>query len=233
METFSNPEKDFCVEITRKKIKNFNIRISSDGKVRCSVPLNSRNKDITELINSKKNWIISHINKIKFFQNSYNENITDNGSIRILGRLYKIKITQSMCDSAFLNDDELKIYAPDVEDKSHINNIYKNFIRSEMQKYFEFKVDEFYPAISNFNKTKPSIKIRKMRRCWGICKPRRNEITFNENLYKASPFCIDYVVLHELAHFIHPNHSKKFYDFIATHMPDWKERKNQLNLGNF
>ena len=48
-------------------------------------------------------------------------------------------------------------------------------------------------------------------------------------LYKASVPCIEYVILHELAHFLYPNHNKDFYDFLTIHMPDWQERKKQLD----
>ena len=57
----------------------------------------------------------------------------------------------------------------------------------------------------------------------------REVITFNQYLIKAKPACIDYVVLHELVHFIYPNHSKQFYDFLSIYMPDWKMRKKVLD----
>ena len=49
------------------------------------------------------------------------------------------------------------------------------------------------------------------------------------NTHGAMRNCIEYVVMHELCHFIHPNHSKQFYGFLAMLMPDWKERKQLLN----
>ena len=65
---------------------------------------------------------------------------------------------------------------------------------------------------------------------WGSCSVSRNVVTFNQYLMKAKPACIDYVVLHELVHLIYPNHSKRFYDFLSIHMPDWKERKRMLDM---
>ncbi|OYP38116.1 metal-dependent hydrolase [Lachnotalea glycerini] len=53
-------------------------------------------------------------------------------------------------------------------------------------------------------------------------------MSLNSKLIEAPRNCIEYVVLHEFTHFIHPNHSKKFYDFVAMLMPDWKERKMEL-----
>lgn len=57
----------------------------------------------------------------------------------------------------------------------------------------------------------------------------RHIVTFNFYLIKARMPYIDYVVLHELVHFLYPNHSKYFYAFLSNYMPDWKERKNVLD----
>lgn len=53
-------------------------------------------------------------------------------------------------------------------------------------------------------------------------------ITLNKRLARAPRHCIDYVVVHELCHFIHPNHSREYYDFLGMLMPDWKDRKREL-----
>ena len=88
---------------------------------------------------------------------------------------------------------------------------------------------EYYPIIKKYDKDLPKIQVRKMKTLWGSCSVNRGVITFNQYLLKAKPACIDYVVLHELVHFIYPNHSKQFYDFLSIYMPDWKERKKVLD----
>lgn len=68
-----------------------------------------------------------------------------------------------------------------------------------------------------------------MKTLWGSCSVARQAVTFNFYLIKARMPYIDYVVLHELVHFLYPNHSKHFYAFLSNHMPDWKERKLVLD----
>ena len=63
---------------------------------------------------------------------------------------------------------------------------------------------------------------------WGTCQAQQKVITLNSKLIEKPKSCIEYVVLHEFAHFIHPNHSKEFYGFITMLMPDWKEHKYLL-----
>ena len=90
-------------------------------------------------------------------------------------------------------------------------------------------LDEFYPAFIPYGVKKPKLRVRTMKSCWGSCMVNKGIITLNRKLLMKPRECIEYVVIHELCHFIHPNHSKEFYGFMEQFMPDWKERKARLN----
>lgn len=74
----------------------------------------------------------------------------------------------------------------------------------------------------------PEIKVRLMKSRWGSCHTYKKTITLNARLLDAPKEALEYVVYHEFCHFIHPNHSKAFYDFLALYLPDWKARKKLL-----
>ncbi len=74
----------------------------------------------------------------------------------------------------------------------------------------------------------PKLSIKKMKSLWGSCTPTRNKISLNWHLIHAPRNCIDYVVLHELCHFVYQNHSKDFYDFLGEIMPEYKVYRNEL-----
>ena len=90
-------------------------------------------------------------------------------------------------------------------------------------------LDEFYPLFVPYGVKKPKLRVRTMKSCWGSCLVNKGIITLNRKLLMKPRECIEYVVVHELCHFIHPNHSKQFYGFMELFMPDWKERKARLN----
>ena len=90
-------------------------------------------------------------------------------------------------------------------------------------------LDEVYPAFIPYGIARPKLRIRTMKSCWGSCLVNKGIITLNRKLLMQPRECIEYVVVHELCHFIHPNHSKEFYKFMEQFMPDWKERKGRLN----
>lgn len=75
----------------------------------------------------------------------------------------------------------------------------------------------------------PKLRIRDMDTRWGSCLAKKGIITLNKRLLEAPRDCIEYVVTHEFCHFIHPNHSKRFYDFLTMLLPDWKARKKVLD----
>lgn len=67
-----------------------------------------------------------------------------------------------------------------------------------------------------------------MKSQWGNCRPKNGVLTFNVFLAFVPVKCMEYVVVHEFVHFLYPNHSKEFYKCVEKYLPDWRERKREL-----
>ena len=67
-----------------------------------------------------------------------------------------------------------------------------------------------------------------MKSRWGVCFPNKHSITLSTRLIHYPVECFEYVLLHEYAHFLVPNHSKEFYEVIEKYMPDYKERIKKM-----
>ena len=118
-----------------------------------------------------------------------------------------------------------------VKDKENFRH--KEILMTEwMKKYqtavFQELISQTYAKFQKYNVPFPTLKIKTMKSRWGSCQPQKGIITLNSRLAEASRASVEYVVVHEFAHFIHPNHSKRFWDFVTMMMPDWKERKKGL-----
>lgn len=74
----------------------------------------------------------------------------------------------------------------------------------------------------------PQMTTRWARARWGSCTAAKGRISINKALICAPPACIDYVLLHELVHFLHPDHSPAFYACLASLMPDYRERERAI-----
>jgi len=87
---------------------------------------------------------------------------------------------------------------------------------------------ELYPIFEKRGVPLPEIKFRRMKSRWGSCQPTNGILTFNSALIHVPEKCIEYVVLHELCHFIHPDHSPRFKAELSSIMPDWKARQSEI-----
>ena len=74
----------------------------------------------------------------------------------------------------------------------------------------------------------PALKIRNMKTRWGVCN-KKGYITLNSNLIKYNISEIDYVIIHELSHYVHFNHSKEFWKTVSKYYPNYKKSKKVLN----
>lgn len=93
-----------------------------------------------------------------------------------------------------------------------------------LERVFEQVYRQFAPYVPQ----KPVLVLRSMKTRWGSCTPGKCKITLNRALLKTDERCIEYVLAHEFTHFLHPDHSKRFYAFLERMMPDYRERKKHL-----
>lgn len=89
-------------------------------------------------------------------------------------------------------------------------------------------VERMYPLVAVFGVEHPQLRLRKMKSQWGNCHYRQGYITLNTALAACPEELQDYVALHELVHFLHPDHGPGFYASMDKLMPDWKERRKKL-----
>ena len=208
--------------VTKKKIKNFIIRIYPDLKIAVSVPLYVSNKDIENFIQSKKEWIEITLEKIKIANESQN-NLKKN-NIVILGKIREKKIIKSDLERIRLTDTSLYIYSKDI-DKAEIE-----------RKLLEWKVEKLKSILDEYlakyakllDKNISYYYIKKLSSAWGIYHRKENYISFNFDLIEKDIECIEYVVLHELCHIFYMNHQKEFWTLVEKYMPDYKVRRKKL-----
>ena len=100
--------------------------------------------------------------------------------------------------------------------------------RNECQRRLQAALDRMYPLVEKAGVPYPALKLRKMTSRWGSCHYRRASITLNTALAACPEELQDYVALHELCHFLWPDHSPRFYAALTERMPDWRERRQRL-----
>ena len=208
--------------VTKKKIKNFIIRIYPNLKIAVSVPLYASNEDIENFIQSKKEWIETTLKKIRM--DKENQKNLKKSSIIILGKEIEKKIIQSDLERIRLTETSLYIYSKNIDD----TEIEKKLLEWKFEK-LKAILDEYLDKyIKLLEITINYYHIKKLTSAWGIYHKRENYISFNFDLIEKELDCIEYVVLHELCHIFYMNHQKEFWNLVEKYMPDYKIKRKKL-----
>lgn len=109
---------------------------------------------------------------------------------------------------------------------------YDLFLKKNIKKYTEEMICDI---VNNFTYKLPkfSIRYRKMTTRWGVCNSKLKVITLNTLLIKKNLKYLNYVIVHELSHFIHQNHSKEFWKVVEENCKDYKQIRKDLKDGNY
>lgn len=166
-----------------------------------------------------------------------------------LGRNYRLKLAKSEQDNVSLKNGYFIIKCVE-NDPAHIKDLlaawYQQQASRVLAKVFEdcwerFRKQHFDKLNDRCNKptaeqtpaepveAKPTLKVQKMKKRWGSLSAK-GQLTLNLRLIQTRKTCIEYAVLHELCHLIYPNHSADFYKLLERTLPDWNERKHQLEM---
>ncbi len=212
--------------LTRKKVKNINLRIKPDGIVYISANTRVTIKYIENFIREKSDFIFSVLDRFSerekepvlpkkdtFFQNG--------DTLRYFGENYTLNIEISSKESVFLSGREMVVRAKSEE---HTGKLLEKFYTEETRKLFESLNSRTYEMFlaKGYNVPKAALQIREMRSRWGSCHISDGKIVMNSRLALYPEMCASYVFIHEYAHFIVPNHSKAFYSVVYRLMPDYK-----------
>ena len=99
------------------------------------------------------------------------------------------------------------------------------------QAHFTALSDQVYPAFCRLLGEKPEIRVRDMTSRWGVCDVAKKRITLASRLALQPAAAVEYVIVHEYCHFVHPNHQKEFWALVERFLPDWKARRALLRQG--
>lgn len=214
------------VKIIRKEIKNITLKVKPSCEVILSVPLDTDDKYINYILEKRESWIAQ---KISFFEANNSVEIKEyvsGESFKYLGKNYRLKVIESNEEHVKLLRGYIQIFVRDKTNLKKKQKLLEAWYMKKAENYFQKIVKSYLPIVQKEVKT---IRVREMKTRWGSCNPVKGYINLNSKLIKQSKASIEYVVFHELTHLVHPNHSKAFYNYLDTYMPDWRRRKAILD----
>lgn len=228
MVMFNQTPISFLLE--RKPVKNVNLRIRPDGTIYVSANQSCSEQSIKEFVTDRGEYILKELFRIKR-RNYYLApplKYVSGETVRILGRDQRLKVEIGSEESVYSDSVFIILTVQDKNDLQAKKRLLKLFLDDLRYKTFMEIVNTVYPLFRKYDIPMPDVHIREMNTRWGSCQPKRGIITLNSRLLAAPKSCIEYVVTHEFCHFLFTNHNRDFYNFLHVLIPDWKQRKMEL-----
>jgi predicted metal-dependent hydrolase len=220
---FGSKQIEFKLKFSERK--TLGITVNPDLGVLVKAPLNTPLQIIKVKLKKRAPWIIQQQSYFLSFQPKTPPRKFVNGESHLyLGRNYQLRITQSPLETIKLKGKYIEVATTKKEKVKHLMDAW--YINNAKVKFHLIA----QPLIETFKKYKiepSSIVLREMPTRWGSCTPK-GKIILNPKLIKAPKGCIEYVIIHELCHLIHHNHTQKFIDLQTKEMPDWEKWKMKL-----
>lgn len=216
------------IEVTRKKVKNLNIRIyPPDGQIRVSAPYYYTQKDIHQLIAARSSWIKRKQAAMLKAAPEVKMQIISGENHPFQGKLHRLQIIEKVGkpEVNLGNDSILIMKIPRQTNREQRLAILYTWYRKQQQSMIPPLIAKWEPRLGV---KVTEWRIRRMKTRWGTCNTKAHRIWLNLELVKKSPECLDYVILHEMVHLLERGHNKRFYAFLDRFMPDWRDYRAEL-----
>lgn len=221
--------EEIVYTLQRKKVKNLNLRVRSDGSVVLSVPVRCPLKQADEFVAAKGAFIRRAKEQFRRTAPPERGAYTSGGRVTLLGEALRLQMSQGS-PSAERRGDTLYLTLPDPKDSAAAERLMESYLdRLAKERFTQIMAEQYTQLRQGFDVAMPRLRIREMRTRWGSCLPQKGVVTLNRQLIFQPLCCVEYVALHELCHLVVPNHSPDFYATVARWMPDWRERRARLS----
>ncbi|GAB3338526.1 SprT family zinc-dependent metalloprotease [Marivirga atlantica] len=225
IQSFKFGSKEINYELTYQERKTLGIRVYPDCKVRVIAPNETTEEKLKSKLREKAPWIIKQQLEFLSYHPLTPPRQYVNGETHLyLGRQYKLRIENDLQNGVKVYRGRLILFK---KENTSPANILTEWYREKAALHFHDILNKVLPLFKRYGISTPDLQIRYMPTRWGSCTVR-GKVILNPDLIKAPKGSIEYVIIHELCHLVHHNHTKAFYDLQETIMPDWKKWKERL-----
>ena len=194
----------YKVLVVKKNNKNTYIKIKDDLTIYVTTNYLTSKREVKTMLDNERDFLHKALSRAR-------KKLEKEELFYYLGEKYDI-ILVPFEDTEVSNG---KIFVKDMKTLD-------KWLKKETKKIFKERLEYNYNLFDE-DIPFPKLKIRSMKTRWGVCNKRDNSVTLNSKLIKYSVHEIDYVIIHELSHFVHFDHSKEFWETVRIHMSDYKK----------
>ena len=213
--------------LTRKAVKRINLRITREGEICVSAPRAVALAVIERFLASKLDWIEAARARVASRQGERFAP-TDGATLPIEGVLHTVWGVKAKKQGFLRQEGKLILQLRDPADLAERQRVFARFWQAEAARVLGARLQALYPLFADHVKALPVLTLRCMKSRWGSCTASKHHVTLNTNLLFVPPHLCDYVILHELCHFKHQDHSAAFYAHLSRFCPDYAAARQAL-----
>ncbi len=217
------------IEVVRKDIKNLHVGVYPPvGRVRVAAPLRLDDDAVRLAVVSRLGWIHRQRARFERQDRQSRRELVSGESHYFGGRRYRLAVVDA--DDAFgvrlSNGTTITLHAPQGADRDQREAILHRWYRARLRSMLPGLLAKWEQRVGV---TVSDIRIRKMKTRWGSCNEVARRVWLNLELAKKSPACLEFILVHEMAHLVERRHNDRFRRIMDAVMPGWRNRRAELN----
>lgn len=217
------------IEVEYKKIKNIHLSVyPPNGKVHISVPETMKPDSVRLYAISKLSWITRQKENVLKQERQTPREYVSGENHYFKGQRYRLKVIyHNDIPKVVLGGKKfINLYVRESATIAKRAEVLKEWHRKELRETLAPLVEKWSQILQVSPK---HWEIKQMKTRWGSCNTRTKRLLFNLELAKKPTHCIEYIVVHELAHLIERQHNERYISILNTHLPQWEVYKDELN----
>lgn len=216
------------IEIVYKAIKNMHISVyPPDGRIRVAAPSSTNEDTIRLAIVQRLPWIKRQRERLQSAERQTQREMVSGETHYVWGKRYRLEVANSTGRYRIETTGQtLRLITPSGIDADKKRTALDRWYRRELKAAIPDLLAKWQPIIGV---EADKVVVRRMKTKWGTCQTASRAIWLNPELAKKNPRCLEYIVVHELTHFLERSHNQRFTDLMDKFLPDWQARRDELN----
>jgi predicted metal-dependent hydrolase len=216
------------VDVVHKDIKNLHLSVlPPQGRVRIAAPLHMKLDTIRVFVISRLAWIRSQQNKMQVQERETPRQYLSRESHYVWGKRYLLqKVEKDEAPTIALKRSRLVMQVRPEASETRCQGLLDAWYREQIRTTVPGLVAKWEPVMGV---RVGRVFVQRMKTKWGSCNPSSRAIRLNTDLAKKPPECLEYIVVHEMAHLLEPTHNARFISLMDLFMPQWQHVRATLN----
>ena len=216
------------IEVIKKNIKNMHLYVLPPlGSVRITAPNTASDESIRLFAITKIVRVKKEIKQFKNQQRQTEREYVSGESHYVWGRRYRLEIRYSgIANNVEINSNKLILTVRKASTSQQRENVMREWYREQLKQKLPDLVQKWEEIIGVQANT---VRVKDMQTKWGTCNTKDKHIWINLQLAKKPIGCLEYIIVHELAHLLEKNHTPTFLGYMDQFLPDWRVTKDDLN----